>query len=266
MLEPITLGFIAGITVYLGAIIGFMRSTRRELLGSLGAFSGGILAYLALETGMMAERVVVEYAKWETIGQFVLYSIATSIGLLGTWLLLYGVERAVRERFERVSSVTRAQVGPFLASIAISSALGLHNVGEGFAIASSLMQGQVREAVLFTSGFAIHNATEGFAIVIPVMIASLDRRMMLKLFILLPALAGLPTMAGALVYYVGGLGPFWLAMLNTSASASLVYALIKVNLTSSSMLGGFNHKFWISLFAGIALTYGLEGILMLSIT
>lgn len=266
MFEPITLGLIAGITVYLGAVIGFVKSAKKTILGSLGAFSGGILAYLALETGTMAEEIVGEFARWETVNHFIIYSAATSISLLGTWLLLYGAERIVRKRFEHVPNITRAQAGPLLASIAISMALGLHNIGEGFAIASSLMQGQVKEALLFTSGFAMHNATEGFAIMIPATIASVNRRTMAKLFILLPALAGLPTMVGASVYYIGELGALWLAVLDTSASASLVYALIKVNLTSSSMLGGFNHKFWISLFAGVAITYALEGVLMLSMS
>ena len=234
------------------------------MLGSLRAFSGDILAYLALEVGTIKERIVVEFAGWETVGQFTLYSVATSFGLLGTWLVLYSVERAVKRRFTSISGIKKAQVGPFLASVAISTALGLHNIGEGFAIASSLIQEQVKEAVLFTSGFAMHNATEGFAIMIPAMIASVDRKVMAKLFVLLPALAGLPTVVGALVYYMGGLGTLWLAVLNTSASASLVYALIKVNLTSSSMLGGFNYRFWVSLFIGIAITYTLEGILSLS--
>ncbi len=44
-------------------------------------------------------------------------------------------------------------------------AYGIHNVGEGFVIASALLSGAVANALLFTVGFAVHNATEGLGTV-----------------------------------------------------------------------------------------------------
>ena len=85
--------------------------------------------------------------------------------------------------------------------LTIAAGLGAHNVGEGFAIAAALLSGSVSSALAFTIGFAVHNATEGVAI----SSALVYRRIPpLRDLLALSLLAGLPTTAGALVYYLGG--------------------------------------------------------------
>ena len=57
-LLPIALGFIAGATVAVGSVLVSRVNVSRMVMGCLGALTGGILAYLALDTGAEAEEIV----------------------------------------------------------------------------------------------------------------------------------------------------------------------------------------------------------------
>jgi ZIP family zinc transporter len=112
-----------------------------------------------------------------------------------------------------------------LTAFIVALAYGIHNVGEGFAIASALLSGAV--------GFAVHNATEGFGIVAP-LLGDRRARVDLKMLVGLSLLAGVPVVPGAAVYYLGIYSETFLAVLGTAAEASLVYALLHVNLGAMS--------------------------------
>ncbi|AOL16381.1 ZIP family zinc transporter [Sulfolobus sp. A20] len=243
-LFPVILGIIAGSTVALGSILISKLRPNKVVMGYLGAFTGGILSYLALDTGSTAEEIVTNFLTSKDYFDFIIGIVLTSFGLFGTWIIL-----SYMEKKEDVSSVP----------IVIASGLGIHNIGEGFAIAAALLSGSVSSALAFTIGFAFHNATEGIAISSPTMMYK--KVMKLKSLIALSMIAGLPTTLGASVYYIGIANELFLAVLNVIASASLVFVMIKVNITSASLLGGFRSKFWTWLFIGIAVTYSLESIL-----
>ncbi|MEM1597823.1 MAG: ZIP family metal transporter [Pyrobaculum sp.] len=255
-LLPLVFGLIAGITVFIGAYaLYFLRGRLSNTsLGILQAVAGGVLAYLALETGHAAAEYVEELARWETIGDFVVASIVTTLAFVLTFLVLTRVEKAaIRSGFEQSTAT----------AFIVAAALGVHNVGEGFAIAASLLAGALASAVLFTVGFAVHNATEGFAIVGP-LLAGRKNPPLLSLF-WLSLLAGLPTVAGAGVYYLGVTHGLVLAVLNSVANASIVYAMLHVNLNALSKLGGvMSPKFWLSLTLGVALAFTTESVVMLS--
>ncbi|WP_338598997.1 ZIP family metal transporter [Sulfolobus tengchongensis] len=238
---PIILGLIAGCTVAIGSIAVSRGKFSKNALGYLGAFTGGILSYLALDTGSEAEEIVTDFLSSKQFADFTIALIITSIGLIGTWVLLSLLEKN-----------PNGQALPIM----IASALGVHNVGEGFAIAAALLSGSLASAWAFTIGFAIHNATEGIAISSPSVVSK--RMIALKTLILLSLLAGLPTTLGASIYYLGITNQIFLAFLNVVASASLVFVMIRINITAASLLGGFKAKFWTWLFIGIATTYGLE--------
>lgn len=54
-------------------------------------------------------------------------------------------------------------------------------------------------------------------------------------------------------------------MLGTAAEASLVYALLHVNLSAMSKLGGVSStRFWLALTAGVVATFATESALLLS--
>ncbi len=153
-------------------------------------------------------------------------AVLTTAVFAGVFLLLSWVERRAAARGMPQSHLT---------AFIVALAYGVHNVGEGFAIAGALLSGAVANALLFTVGFAVHNATEGFGIAAP-LLGDRRARADLRLLVGLSLLAGLPLMPGAAVYYLGIYSETFLAVLGTAAEASLVYALLHVNL--SAMLGG----------------------------
>lgn len=265
-LNPIMLGLIAGITVYVGAVASllFMKHSSRRLTGFINGIAGGILGYLAYEATRSAEDALTPLLKFETLNEFLMGLIATSIALLGTWQLLASIEVKLKKDAKMRDFASSSKINSIIAAAIISVALGVHNLGEGFAISSSLIEVKLSLAFLFTAGFSIHNATEGFAIMAPIMRAQVGRGNLLKIIVILPALAGLPTILGTAIYYVGGLGGIWISFLNTVAAASIIYAMIKVNLSAASDLGGFNRAFWMALFVGTSFTYVLESFLVLS--
>lgn len=270
-LYPLLLGFIAGSTVTLGslALTAFRRlRDSRAALGFLAAIGGGVVAYLAMETSVASEEAVKGYLYSGDYIGFIAAIAVTSIALLGTWLGLTAIESRSNKASPGGGRVLGAIAGNPLAraSLIITVALGVHNIGEGLAIAASLLQGEIGSALTFTVGFAVHNATEGLAIGAPLVASGAGRgvRPLALPLLYLSLIAGLPTSLGAAAYYTGITSGVFVATLDTVASASLVYALIKINLTAAGMLGGFKSRFWLALFTGVALTYLTEVLLTIS--
>jgi ZIP family zinc transporter len=251
---PLLLGFIAGITVIFGAIPLLRARVGGEALAKLSLIASGILAYIALETGKESSETIEEMLHKGLLNDFLIAAVTTSAALLGTWILLSSIERE-----KGVATISKNS------PLVIATALGVHNVGEGFAIASALLSGAVYSAIMFTTGFAIHNATEGFAIAAP---GVLTRSEWIKIrrVLALALIAGLPTSLGASIYYLGYVNDIFFANLNTIATAALIYPMIRINLISASLLGGFNIKFWTFYFIGIALAYSLETVIILSMS
>lgn len=256
-LNPILLGFIAGITVYVGAIpIVFLKTDNRKILGSLTTIAAGILLYLALDIGSKAEELVMKYAKLETIGDFLIRLVITAFALLGVWLSIQYAEKKFSGVIKNPSLV--------IASTA-SLGLGLHNVGEGVGIAAALLSGSVVSAMLFTIGFAVHNATEGFGIVGALQFArEVMVKQKLKYAAILSAIAGFPVMIGASVYYIGSLGDVYLATLYSASAAAVVFAANRMIIYGSGRAIGYGMLFWLMLFIGVALAFTTEGVLELS--
>jgi ZIP family zinc transporter len=148
------------------------------------------------------------------------------------WLILVGVERRLISSGGMSSSV--------LTAIIVSIALGLHNVGEGFAIAGPFFMRRPAKVV--------------------------DKRLFF-LVIGLSLFAGLPVVPGALVYYLGVSSELFTATLLTIATASIIYAMLHINLSALAKLGGVSGPlFWISIFSGVALAYTTETIILFSIS
>ena len=202
----------------------FRGQASQTALGALQAFASGILAYIALEIGAEVAEYVERLAKWETFGLLLRNAVLTTAVFAGVFLLLSWVERRATARDMPQSLLT---------AFIVALAYGVHNVGEGFAIAGPLLSGAVANALLFTVGFAVHNATEGFGIAAP-LLGDRRARVDLKMLVGLSILAGLPVMPGSAVYYLGIYSETFIAVLGTAAEASLVYALLHVNLSAMS--------------------------------
>jgi len=106
------------------------------------------------------------------------------LGLIGAYLFLTGIEARVQKK-------GRTEEGILLAWL-IALGIGLHNLGEGLAIGSAYVLGELTLGALLVVGFTIHNATEGIAIVAPI----LKEQTKLKSLIGLGLLAGGPTIIG----------------------------------------------------------------------
>lgn len=239
---PIFLGFLAGISVLIGSLIISKLDLNRTTLSSLGALTSGILAYLALDTGSDSIEIITDFLNSKEIFNFILGSSIIFIAVLLVFIILAIIDK----------SVTRT-------SLVVSTGLGVHNIGEGFAIAAALLSGSVSSAIAFTIGFAIHNATEGIAISSPALVQR--RKLTLLTLIGLSLMAGMPTTLGASIYYLGVVNQIFLALLDAIASASLVFVMMKVSILVSSLLGGLNWRFWTWFFIGVSITFLLESIL-----
>ncbi len=173
--------FVGVIPVGLG--ITWLPALRRLGRKSLGFFlhlTVGLLAFLvvdALDEGLEVAGALpgIYHAK-----------ALLAFGFAGALLLLAGVQVRARER--RGSA---AASGALLAWL-ISLGIGLHNLGEGLAIGSAYVLGELSLGALLIVGFTLHNATEGIAIVAPI----LEEGAGLRRLVGLGLLAGAPTIVG----------------------------------------------------------------------
>ncbi|MEM4966518.1 MAG: hypothetical protein QXS45_07100 [Sulfolobales archaeon] len=226
---PIVFGLIAGLTVYIGAVA--LYRARRILsargVGFLQAVAGGVLGYLALEAGHEVSKYVENLARPATVMEFLIASMVTTIAFLATYLILAGIENNMKKG-------KSSSLGIYSGYI-IALALGIHNVGEGFAIVGPL-------------------------------IGDLKLRISHTTLLSLSMIAGLPTVLGSAVFYTGIGSELFLATLNTVATASIVYAMLHVNLSALGRLGGVSSPlFWTALTSGVIIAYSTESVVLFAL-
>jgi zinc transporter ZupT len=126
-------------------------------------------------------------------------------GFQGTGLILLGVAASylgltfISQRF---SARRRQESGVPLEGVALATlvaiGIGLHNLGEGLAIGSSLALGELALGTFLIVGFMVHNITEGLGIAAP--IAAGERASRARLAAL-AVVAGGPAILGG---WIGG--------------------------------------------------------------
>jgi zinc transporter, ZIP family len=185
------IGLLVGvIPVALG--LAWLPSLRRadpRWLAAFMALTAGLLSFLALDALVEALQL-----------QATLPS-----GLQGPGLILLGVAASyllltfVAGRFSAAGQRERGAPleGVGLATL-IAIGIGLHNLGEGLAIGSSIALGELALGTFLIVGFMVHNVTEGLGIATP--IASGARVSLVRLGGL-ALLAGAPAIFGA---WIGG--------------------------------------------------------------
>lgn len=124
----------------------------------------------------------------------------------------------------------------FIAGIIMASAIALHNLPEGMTIGASfantngLMQGS---ALVLAILIGLHNIPEGMAIAVPLINGGVKRR----LAILVTAVAGAPTILGAIIgYWIGDIGPLGLALSLSFASGAMLYVVFGEILPQSILM------------------------------
>ena len=185
------IGFLVGVVpVALG--LGWLPSLRRvdaRWVGAFMALTAGLLSFLALDA--LAEALDLQAS---LPGAF-----------QGTGLILLGVATSylgltcVAQRFSAGGQRDRSAPleGAALATL-VAVGIGLHNLGEGLAIGSSIALGELALGTFLIVGFMVHNVTEGLGIAAP--IAGGERVRVARLAALALG-AGAPAILGA---WIGG--------------------------------------------------------------
>ena len=127
-------------------------------------------------------------------------------------------------------------VSLFIAGVIMACAIALHNLPEGMTIGASfantngVIQGS---ALVLAVLIGLHNIPEGMAIAVPLINGGVRRRMA----ILVTALAGAPTIVGAILgYWIGDLGPLGLALSLSFASGAMLYVVFGEILPQSILM------------------------------
>jgi len=138
------------------------------------------------------------------------------LGIMGTIFILLGIEKRNK---------AQANGGDNNVAIAwlVAFAIGLHNLGEGLAIGSAYVLGEMTLGAMLVIGFTIHNATEGIAIVTPI----LKERINIKRLVYLGALGGVPTIFGC---WIGAFtySPLWSILFLGIGVGALIQVIILI--------------------------------------
>jgi ZIP family zinc transporter len=155
------IGFLVGVVpVALG--LGWLPSLRR-------ADARWVAAFMALTAGLLSFLAFDAFA--EALG----LQAQLPGGFQGTGLILLGIAASylgltfISQRFSTRGQRERSAPleGAALATL-VAIGIGLHNLGEGLAIGSSIALGELALGTFLIVGFMVHNITEGLGIAAPI--------------------------------------------------------------------------------------------------
>jgi zinc transporter ZupT len=242
---PAAFGRFALLGLFVGAIPVALGLTWFPFLRRLGGrgvsffihLTVGLLAFLvidALEDGLeVAHELPGIYH-----GQALL-----ALGFFGALLSLSAV--TVQTRARSTGGISSGLTVAWMIALGI----GLHNLGEGLAIGSAYVLGELTLGALLVVGFTVHNATEGIAIVSPI----LEQGAPLARLAGLGAVAGLPTVLGC---WIGAFSysQVW-ALLFLGVGAGAIVQVIGAILGGKSLTETLAPLNLAGLFAGYLLMY-----------
>ncbi len=182
--------YVGVIPVFLGFLwFPFLKSVSKKWMNFFLSLTAGLLIFLgvdALEEAFeVAERVPGVFQGAALIGMGAILSFLI--------LVIIGKKTMGSGSSQADDSYMRLVV-----AYMIAAGIGLHNLGEGLAIGSAYVLGEVALGAFLVIGFAIHNVTEGLGIVAPVASGERPRKIH---FLILGLLAGVPAIFGT---WIGG--------------------------------------------------------------
>jgi zinc transporter, ZIP family len=185
------IGFLVGVVpVALG--LGWLPSLRRadaRWVAAFMALTAGLLTFLAFDAFAEALDLQAQLPNgFQGTGLILLGVAASYLGLTFTAQRFSG--RSERERSAPLEGVALATL--------VAIGIGLHNLGEGLAIGSSVALGELALGTFLIVGFMVHNVTEGLGIAAPIAGGAKVSRARLAALALV---AGAPAIAGG---WVGG--------------------------------------------------------------
>ena len=185
------IGFLVGIVpVALG--LAWLPSLRR-------ADARWVAAFMALTAGLLS------FLAFDAFAEALDLQARLPNGFQGTGLILLGVAASylgltfIAQRFSARSQRARSAPleGAALATL-VAIGIGLHNLGEGLAIGSSIALSELALGTFLIIGFMVHNITEGLGIAAPIAGGEKVSRARLAALALV---AGAPAIVGG---WVGG--------------------------------------------------------------
>ena len=234
--------FIAGVVgTGLGGLIGAMlQKDSSRTVSLLLSFAGGVMLSVvcfdlvteALETGVGVLTVIA----------------AVALGVIVIFLLNYWIDRKTNpelahidenhpktadgldelihsDHFEHHHAKKDSKFSLFVAGVVMACAIALHNVPEGMTIGASYASNggaMGSAAVVLAVLIGLHNIPEGMAVSVPLISGGMTKWKA----VLLTALSGVPTMAGALLgYLLGDIGVVGLALSLGFASGAMLYVV-----------------------------------------
>mgnify|MGYP005841375383 CR=1 FL=1 len=176
--------FVGIIPVILGFFwLPVLRKIGEKSISALIALTVGVLAFLGIDT--ILEGLELAETVPAVFNGLVLFAMAIGLGYFG----IIGIEAVVKKSTNRFSN------SGLLLPYMIALGIGIHNFGEGLAIGSAFILGEVALGTLLIVGFAIHNVTEGIAILAP----GVNKKIAFGHFIGLGMVAGAPTILGGMI-------------------------------------------------------------------
>ncbi len=231
--QLLSLGAIAGFTIFLGLPFAVLQNLDSRKKGFLNAVSIGILLFLIVdvfshawnEAGNIAVSAFSGGSSVQDAAAVLVALVAgLALGLLG--LVFYESKYMTKTRSVKLevagvvqnnsstngssvaSQVQKSrlvnQVDAYRLSMMIATGIGAHNFSEGLAIGQSYVAGSTGLALLLVIGFGAHNATEGFGIAGP--LTGLTRRPSGRFLAVVGLIGGGPTFLGTIV------GSLWTSM------------------------------------------------------
>ncbi|TFE27460.1 ZIP family metal transporter [Cohnella luojiensis] len=176
--------YVGIIPIFLGFLwLPILRKIGEKSISFLVALTVGVLAFLGIDTILEGLELA---GKVPSVFHGVpLFIMAIGIGFFG----IVGIEALVKKGKGRISS------SGLLLSYMIALGIGIHNMGEGLAIGSAFVLGEVTLGTLLILGFTVHNVTEGIAILAP----GAKQKINWVHLILMGLLAGVPTVFGGMI-------------------------------------------------------------------
>lgn len=234
--QILALGAFAGLTIFLGLLLGRQGSLSARARAFLSALAAGILLFLFFDVLKNAnERIAAEIpAQGGGNGTLaVLYLVVLLAGWAIGFLSLAAFERLYIAHLRRGhgSPAVAPGAGASLAldaltiSTMIAIGIGLHNFSEGLAIGTAYAGGAIAAGTVLVVGFATHNATEGFGILGPGLLAG--RRYSWRRLGALGLVGGGPTFLGTVVggvFYSDALSILFFGL----AAGAIVYVVLEM--------------------------------------
>jgi len=201
----------------------FIRKLSHNIYNFFLSFTAGLLVFLGIDALLESNEIIVTNVSSIFNGQMliIIITIITFLGLnLVTKKLTRRRSKEKQQPLEQqekyhssksssssLSSVSSTSSGPsqseiikpLTLSMMIAIGIGLHNFGEGLAIGSTILIGEIALSTFLIIGFTIHNTTEGLAIISP--LKQSQKKISIRSLVILGLIAGGPTILGT---WIGG--------------------------------------------------------------